>query len=206
MTETELLQEHASAFAAGDAPTDAEPGRGRTAILLGLVSGVALAGLTGSVVFGVMWAHDRGAASDQAAARNVASEFLLDLTNFGPKTLDADFSQMQAMATGRFATQARQTLAPKLRSQLIAAQVQTQGRIRHLWIQSYSADAASFFGQVDQTFRNNRNPAVSSDQLTVEVDLSKVDGQWKVAQVTTIGSGTTPSTTPGATPGAAPKP
>ena len=200
MTETELLQQHAAAFAGGDPPADGGRGRGRTAILLGLVSGVALAGLIGSVVFGVMWAHDRGAASDQAAARNVASEFLLDLTNFGPKTLDADFSQMQAMATGQFATQARQTLAPKLRTQLIAAQVQTQGHILHLWVQSYSANAAAFFAQVDQTFRNNRNPAVSTDQLTVEVDLSKVGGQWKVAQVTTIGSGTTPSTIPGAAP------
>jgi hypothetical protein len=161
------------------------------------VAGVALAGLGGSIAFGVMWAHDRSTASDQADAHNVASEFLLDLTNFGPKTIDADFNQMQDMATGHFADQARQTLAPKLRSQLIAAQVQTQGHIRHLWIQSYSGDAASFFAEVDQTFRNNKSPAVRSDTLRAEVDLSKIDGRWKVAQVTTVGAGTTPGATPG---------
>lgn len=197
MTNTEVLGREHSGAEEAEAAAAGGPGRGRTGIVLGLVSGVALAGLGGSIAFGVMWAHDRSAASDQADARGVASEFLLDLTNFGPKTLEADFARMQALATGSFATQARQTLAPNLRSQLIAAQVQTEGHIRHLWIQSYSGDAASFFAQVDQTFRNNKSPAVRSDQLRAEVDLSKVDGQWKVAQVTTIGAGTTPGATPG---------
>ena len=195
MTETDVRREEPSGT---ETARGAEgSGLGRTGILLGLVSGVALAGLGGSIAFGVMWAHDRGAASDQAAAHSVASEFLLDLTNFGPKSLEADFAQMQGMATGRFATQVRLTLAPNLRSQLISAQVQTQGHIQHLWIQSYSGDAAAFFAEVDQTFRNNKSPAVRSDTLRVEVDLSKVGGQWKVAQVTTIGSGTTPGATPG---------
>lgn len=196
MTETEVLGEHGPEVEEGEPGAPGEPGLGRTGILLGLVSGVALVGLGGSIAFGVMWAHDRSAASDQADAHNVASEFLLDLTNFGPTTIEADFSQMQAMATGHFATQARQTLAPSLRSQLIAAQVQTQGHIRHLWIQSYSGGAASFFAEVDQTFRNNKSPAVRSDTLRTEVDLAKVNGQWKVAQVTTIGAGTTPPASP----------
>ena len=197
MTETDVLGEQRSGGGAAEPATAGEPGLGRTGILLGLVSGVALAGIGGSIAFGVMWAHDRSAASDQADARNLASEFLLDLTNFGPKTIESDFSQMQAMATGHFAAQARQTLAPNLRSQLIAAEVQTQGHIRHLWIQSYSGSAASFYAEVDQTFRNNKSPAVRSDTLRAEVDLSKVNGQWKVAQVTTLGAGTAPGATPG---------
>ncbi|HET6811945.1 MAG TPA: hypothetical protein VFH50_13135 [Acidimicrobiales bacterium] len=197
MTDTDVLGEQRSGAEGAEGAATGEPGPGRTGILLGLVSGVALAGLGGSVAFGVMWAHDRSAASDQADAHNLASEFLLDLTNFGPKTIEADFSQMQAMATGNFATQARQTLAPNLRRELIAAQVQTQGHIKHLWIQSYSGSAASFYAEVDQTFRNNKSPAVRSDTLRAEVDLTKVDGKWKVAQVTTIGSGTAPGATPG---------
>jgi hypothetical protein len=197
VTETEVLAEEGPRAGDADPAASKAPAPARTGIILGLVSGVALAGLGGSIAFGVMWGHDRSAASDQAAAHNTASEFLLDLTNFGPKTLESDFSQMQRMATGNFAVQARQTLAPNLRSQLIAAQVQTQGHIQHLWIQSYSDSASSFFAEVDQTFRNNKSPAVRSDTLRVEVDLSKVDGQWKVAQVTTIGSGTTPGATPG---------
>jgi hypothetical protein len=165
--------------------------------LQAVVSGVAVAGLAGTIVFGALWAHERSkvddqtaAARDTAAARQVASRFLLDLTNFGPKSLNADFSDMQAMATGKFATQVRQTLAPQLRSQLVAAQAQTQGKIDHLWVQSYAGSGASFFAEVTQTFRNNRSPAVHSDQLRVQVDLEKVAGRWKIAQVTTIGSGT----------------
>src|SRR6202035_908123 len=87
-----------------------EPRLGRAGILLGVVSGVALAGIAGTIAFGVMWGKDRSAASDQAAAHDLASRFLLDLTNFGPKTINQDFTEMQSMATGSFARQVQQTL------------------------------------------------------------------------------------------------
>jgi hypothetical protein len=193
VTETPVVGHARSRAPDVDAAPGPAPTLGRAGILLGLVSGVALAGLGGSIAFGVMWAHDRGAASDQADAHTVASEFLLALTNFGPKTLESDFDRMQALATAPFAAQVRQNMPAQLRTQLVAAQVQTQGRIKHLWVQSYSGSAASFFGEVDQTFRNNKSPVVHSDTLRVEVDLSKVDGQWKIGQVTTIGSGSAPA-------------
>lgn len=171
---------------------------GPVSVALAVVSGLALAGIAGSITFGVMWAHDRSQASDQAASRAVAQRFLLDLTNFGPKTLNADFSDMQGLATGRFATQAHQFFDSQIRAQLTAAQAQTQGHINNLYQQSYSGSSASFYADVTQTFRNNRSPAVRSDDLRVVVDLSKVDGQWKVAQVTTLNAA---SGVPGAAPG-----
>lgn len=176
-------------------PTGTEPsgaGReagGRSGILLAAVGGVALAGIGGTIAFGIMWAHDRSQASDQAAARAVASSFLHDLTTFTPKTLNSDFAAMQAMATGQFANQARQYFSSNIRGQLANAQATTQGTVQHLYVQSYSGSAASYYGDVTQTFRNNLSPAVHSDELRVVVTLSKVGGQWKVSQVTTIDSG-----------------
>lgn len=214
MTDTEVPSVDEAAAdppAAGEPTSGADGGRragGRRAgLLMAVVSGVALAGIGGTIAFGIMWAQDRSQASDQAAARAVASRFLLDLTNFTPNTLKADFADMQGMATGAFAKQAQRFFSSSIRSQLAQAQAQTQGRILHLYVQSYSGSAASFFGDVTQTFRNNLSPAVRSDELRVVVDLSKVGGQWKVSQVTTIGAGgSTPTPAPATTPSTPPGP
>ena len=70
-----------------------DPARRRLAI----VSAVAVLGVVGTLVFGVLWGTAGGSGQQDPAVISSARAFLTDLTNFNAKTVDADFSSVTAM-------------------------------------------------------------------------------------------------------------
>ena len=173
-------------------PPVPEPGsrpavrRGARPLRMALAA-VGVAGVVGTVVFGLAWAHVQGRLDDQAAARVVASQFLVDLTNFDAQSVAGDFRNIAGLAAPPFSGQVRQVFTTKLRTELQATEASTHGRIAYLEEQSYGGSSVSFYAEVDQTSSNDQS-TVQHGQLRVVVDMKKVGRAWKVSALTTLGS------------------
>jgi len=183
--------------------TEAEPSAPRSGLLVNpratmVLLVVALAGVAGTIAFGLLWARDQSAQSNasrvQAGSRLVAGRFLTDFTTFNPSTVASTFKDIQSTSTGAFATQAKSEFNAQLRQQLVAADASTQGQVRYLELESSNSHAASFFADVVQTFSNKSTNGPQSDELRLVVDLTLVGGHWKVSGVTSLD---TPSTAGG---------
>jgi hypothetical protein len=147
---------------------------------------VAVAGLAGTLGFGLAWAGQRSANAGQAQVRSAATGFLLALTNFDAKSVDRDFTNVTNDATGTFATQADKFFGSSIRQQLESAAASSRGQIRSLYVQSYSGSKASVYAVVDQLYANNKISAPQSDVLRVVVDLAQRPSGWKVSDVTVL--------------------
>jgi hypothetical protein len=163
------------------------------------ISAVALLGIIGTVVFGVLWAGSgsgSGSGSAQADPAVIASArtFLTDLTNFSAKSVDADFAAISSMATGAFAGQANKFFNSSIRSALETALAESRGQIRDLFVQSDSGGQAVVYAVIDQVYVNNKITTPQSDVLRVLVNLQQVGSVWKISNVTVL---------EGATPGSA---
>jgi hypothetical protein len=144
------------------------------------------------------WAGQQSSHAGQAAARSAATRFLIALTNFNAKTVDADFSTITGMATGSFASQANKFFNSSIRQELEDALATSRGQIRSIYVQSYSGGQASYYAVVDQLYANNKITAPQSDVLRVVIDLSDSGHGWKIADVTVL-TGPTSAISPSAT-------
>jgi hypothetical protein len=153
---------------------------------------LAVAGLVGTLVFGLLWAGKTGTAQADPAMTASARSFLLDLTNFNAKSVDSDFSAITNMATGPFSSQATKFFNSSIRGQLETALAESRGQIRYLEVQSSTATTGSVYGVVDQTYVNNKISTPQTDVLRVIVNLQKVGSSWKVSDVTVL-EGATPA-------------
>lgn len=82
---------------------------------------IALAGVAGTVGFGMAWSNGNAQQTGEAQAKSTAATFLTALTNFDAKSIDADFSQITSMATGDFSSQADKFFGSNIRQKLEAA-------------------------------------------------------------------------------------
>jgi hypothetical protein len=149
-------------------------------------------------VFGHAWASQQAQLGQQAQVRTVASDFLLALTNFDAKNVDADFSRIQGYATGTFAKQSNRFFGSAIRTQLEAALASSRGQLRNLYIQSLSGNQASVYSVVDQTYVNDKMQSPSADVLQIVTDLSRIGSVWKVSDVTVLNNATGSSSAPAA--------
>lgn len=147
---------------------------------------LAVLGLAGTVGFGVAWKGLQAKQAGEAQARAAARSFLVDLTNFNAKTVDADFSAVSSMATGPFAAQAQKFFNSAIRQELQKALASSRGQVRALYVQSYGGGNAAVYAVVDQLYVNDKLTSPQTDVLRIVVDLSQVSGRWKVADVTVL--------------------
>jgi hypothetical protein len=172
-------------------------GKGQVVLLC-----IAVLGIVGTAVFGHAWASLNGQQSQAAQVRSVTNDFLLALTNFDAKNVDADFNKIQQYATGSFASQSNQFFGSTIRSQLEAALASSRGQIRSQFVQSISGNKASVYSVVDQTYINNKMTSPSADELQIQTDLTMTGSGWKVSNVTVLnnsgasGTGSSSSSTP----------
>jgi hypothetical protein len=153
---------------------------------------LAVLGLLGTLVFGLLWAGKGTSAGADPAMTSAARAFMIDLTNFNAKNIDADFNAITSMATGAFSGQASDFFNSSIRSQLQDALAESRGQIRDLYVQSESASQGSVYVVDDQVYANNKITTPQSDVLRVVVDLAKVGTAWKISDVTVL-EGATPS-------------
>jgi hypothetical protein len=158
------------------------------------VSLLAVAGLAGTLVFGVLYATKGGGGPTQDPTVVGASRtFLTDFFNFNAKTVDTDFDAVTSMATGAFSTQAQQFFNTSIRKALEQALAESRGQIRALYVESENGTqtSASIYAVIDQTYVNNKFPSPQSDVVRLTADLRKVNGVWKISNVTVL-EGATP--------------
>ncbi|MDA8056952.1 MAG: hypothetical protein M0032_03120 [Actinomycetota bacterium] len=147
---------------------------------------VAVLGIAGTAGFGHAWAVQRNTLSQETAARTTARNFLLALTNFTSKNVDAQFNEVQGFATGPFESQSNQFFGSSIRQQLEAALASSRGQIRDLYVQSVSGNAATVYGVVDQTYVNDKMSSPAADVLRVVVNLTDTSSGWKISAVTVL--------------------
>ena len=157
-----------------------------------MVALVAALGIIGTVVFGVLYATGSSAPPQNPAVNQAAQAFLTDFFNFNAKTVDADFTAVTNMATGPFATQAKQFFNSSIRQALEQALAESRGQTRALYVQSESANAATLYAVVDQTYVNNKITTPQADVVRLVMNLSDVGGTWKISDVTVL-EGATPA-------------
>jgi hypothetical protein len=173
------------------------PGPSRRAFRV--VAAVAVLGLIGTVVFAILFTTKGSSGSAQDPAVLSASRtFLTDFFNFTPKTVDSDFNNLTAMATGQFSSQANQFFNSSIRKALQTAAASSRGSVRYLAVQQEGnpAGTASIYAVVDQTYANNKSTSLGSDVVRLTADLKQVNGVWKISNVTVL-EGATPASTSG---------
>ena len=159
---------------------------------------VAALGLLGTIVFGVLYATNSPGQVQDPAVLSASRTFLTDFFNFTPKTVDADFNAITAMATGQFSSQANEFFNSTIRKQLATADASSRGSVRYLAVQQEGnpAGTASVYAVVDQTYANNKSTSLGSDVVRLTADLQQLNGTWKISNVTVL-EGATPASATG---------
>ena len=154
-----------------------------------LASLLAVLGLTGTLVFGLLYATEgSGGLVQDPAVLSASTAFLNDFFNFNAKTVDANFNAITGMATGAFSNQAQQFFNTSIRKALEQALAESRGQIRFNEVQSenQAAGTASVYAVVDQTYVNNKITTPQSDVFRLIADLKMVNGVWKISNVTVL--------------------
>jgi hypothetical protein len=156
---------------------------------LRLASLLAALGLTGTLVFGILYATEgSGGLVQDPAVLSASTAFLDDFFNFNAKTVDSNFNAITGMATGAFSNQAQQFFNASIRKALEQALAESRGQIRFNEVQSenQAAGTASVYAVVDQTYVNNKITTPQADVFRLIADLKKVNGVWKISNVTVL--------------------
>jgi hypothetical protein len=160
-----------------------------------IVSLLAVAGLLGTLVFGILYAtQGSGGVVQDPAVLNASRTFLNDFFNFDAKTVDSDFTAITNMSTGAFSTQTKEFFNSSIRSALEKALAESRGQIRALEVQSenQAAGTASIYAVVDQTYVNDKINTPQADVVRLTADLQQAGGVWKISDVTVL-EGATPA-------------
>jgi hypothetical protein len=150
---------------------------------------IAVAGVAGSVGFGLAWSKSNSQQSGANQAKATASTFLIALTNFDAKSIDTDFAKITNMATGNFSSQANKFFGSDIRQKLETALATSRGQIRDIYVESYGGGQASVYSVIDQVYANNTSKTPQADVLRVVVSLTQQPAGWKVANVTVLEGG-----------------
>jgi hypothetical protein len=167
--------------------------------LVGVLAVIAGLGIAFAILFGIWWNGQRVQADNRAAAQRTGQDFLIALTNFDSRTINADFKRINSYATGDFAKQAQQFFGPQIRQQLEASQAASRGQISSIYVQSATNNSASVYAVVDQTIVNRNFSAPQADELRIVLTLNKVSAGWRVGNVTVLQAPTTGNAGAGAT-------
>ena len=183
-------------------PTRRRPGgqpSGPSRRAFNIVAAIAALGLLGTLVFGILYGTKGSSGPVQdPSVKSAAKAFLTDFFNFTPKTVDSDFNAITAMATGQFSSQANQFFNSSIRKQLETADASSRGQIRADYVQTEnpSQTTATIYAVIDQTYANNKSSSLGSDVVRLTADLAKVNGVWKISNVTVL-EGATPASASG---------
>jgi Mce-associated membrane protein len=138
--------------------------------------------------FGASLRADNADRRERRSAQDVCRAFLAALTNFDGRTIDADFDRIGSYGTGDFAKQATTFFGSDVRKAMQEVSASSRGQLRYLFLQDFHLGTASVYAVVDQTIINNKFKTPEADELRVEVTLVKVQGAWRVSELTVLQS------------------
>jgi Mce-associated membrane protein len=149
----------------------------RREIVLAVVAAVAIIGM---VAFGLLWNGERNEDAAQESMENVANDFLVALFDFDGATINEDFDEIIAFTTGDYEEFANDTFGDDATRQALREnRASSRLEIRDIYVQSFSGDRGTVYAVIDQTIANSR-VGPTADTVRIEVEMKKVDGDWKV--------------------------
>src|SRR5579862_9008374 len=137
-------------------PRTVRPGGSAPSWLVPVLAVVSVISVLCAIVFGVKWSDLSAQNDTRATVQRVSKDFLTALTNFTPRTVDADFRTISTYAAGDFAKQSNQFFGSSIRQRLEQAQAWSKGQQRYLYVQSIDGSQAQVYAEVDQTYANNK--------------------------------------------------
>lgn len=130
--------------------------------------------------------HDRSVAQmrDQALAAAVAD--VPALLSYKADNIEQDFAGKYGLVTGDFKTQfenlTKQTIIPAAKQQSLT----TKAQVASAGVSSVDGDSVTVLLFINQSTTSNDQPGTKLDGSRVQVVMTKVGDQWKVAGLTPV--------------------
>lgn len=151
---------------------------------------VAAVATIAALAFAVLWWQARSdataledAAAEREALERTARAFVLDLTNFGYQTIEADIRRIRSYATGRFEQEVEEFFGPDNVEAIRAARAVSEAEIDKLFVQSLGEDAGTVFAVVEETVTNETIEDPRTDIVRMEIGFVRTTSGWKVDRV-----------------------
>jgi Mce-associated membrane protein len=189
----------ADAGASAEHPTDAPPPEptadeggardgNRLAWIVAAVAGfVAVLAIVGMVILFTWWAPLNNEAQDREQVRRVGESFTVHIATFSGENIDDWVAETQERATGNYAEQVDELFDEELRAALRELEVESQGELVNLFVQELDGDEATLFALVRQRVSNAVAEEPFEDELRMELQLGREDGEWLVSDVAVLG-------------------
>ena len=162
--------------------------RPRLAWTIAAIAGVlALAGIAGSVWFGMQWADLYAEDRARQQVRQAATEVVTRLTTFEGENIEEWFASVTAQATGDYRQQLVEVFDQDNRDALRDLEVVSVGNVETLFVQDIQGETATAFAVVRQTLANARTTDPVEDQLRIDVTLQRVEGEWFASEFVVLG-------------------
>lgn len=165
-----------------------------------LAWGVALLAVLAAVAFAVQWRSLAAEADLQEQAREAGEVMAARITTFEGATIDRFVEQLQDLATGDYADQVTTLFNPEFRAALAEHEVESVGEVERSFVQQVDGHEAEVFVLVRQTSVNAVTDEPVTDELRMELTLTRENGRWLIADVAVLGPDPSPLAAPPAEP------
>jgi hypothetical protein len=154
----------------------------RGVLVAGLLAWAFLATLA-AAVFGTRWSMVDEQKQNAEAARAVAKDVVLALTNFDPRTLGHEVRVIEGLSTEPFRSQAEKFFSEAVQAQLIKTGSYSQGKLESMYIQSATSATATVYAVVDQMYANSAMKAPRTATLRLLITVRHVSKGWRVSDL-----------------------
>ena len=178
--------EPADPAATGEAPVATRQravGRSRRRTIVSAVLAAVVVAAAAVFALYLQKASDLHAATQQReSALSAARQTAVNFTSYDYRHLDADYKLVRDAATGSFKADFDQQ--SKVLAQLIKkSKAVAKGQVVDAAVVTSSSNNASVLVAVDDTITNSNAPKGVVKHYRLQIDLTKVGGQWRVANV-----------------------
>lgn len=132
----------------------------------------------------------RAEAERREEVREAAELMVLRITTFDGSRIEEWLADTRTLATGDYAEELTTLYDPEIRESFAAFDVQSVGVVESSFVQEVSEDTALVFAVVRQSYTFSGQDRQISDELRMEVELARIDGQWLTADVKVLGPST----------------
>lgn len=148
---------------------------------------VAVLALAAAAVFAVQWRSLAAEADARVQAREAAEVMAAQITTFEGAEIDAFVEDLRELATGAYADQVSELFHPDFRDALRENEVESVGEVVRSFVQELDGDEAEVFVLVRQTSINAVLDEPVTDELRMELTLTREDRRWLISDVAVLG-------------------
>lgn len=133
------------------------------------------------------WRALAAEAEARVQAREAAEIMAARITTFDGAEIDQFVDRLRDLATGDYADQVTELFSPDFRDALRENEIESVGEVVRSFVQELDGDDAEVFVIVRQTSINAAVDEPVTDELRMELSLTREDGRWLIADVAVLG-------------------